>query len=217
MFSTPGSAGRLEGEADDAAASAMTGPGRGVAPRPGGGSSDGERLVGERSGGNADDTALAALYRAESSRLVRMMARRVSSRDEAEDLVQDAFCRLARVDGQRTALERPSAYLRRIAANLLKDRARTAGRRSEALHVVADEETLAGHDQQRHLEARDMLVRVEAAIMRLRPKTREIFMAHRVHGLSYEEIAERTGLSIKGVEKQMGKALVQLHRLLRRT
>jgi RNA polymerase sigma-70 factor (ECF subfamily) len=51
-------------------------------------------------------------------------------------------------------------------------------------------------------------------MMRLRPKTREIFMAHRVEGLSYSEIAERTGLSVKGVEKQMGKALVQLDRYL---
>ena len=50
--------------------------------------------------------------------------------------------------------------------------------------------------------------------MRLRPKTREVFMAHRMEGLTYAEIAERTGLSVKGVEKQMSKALVQLDRML---
>jgi RNA polymerase sigma-70 factor (ECF subfamily) len=62
-----------------------------------------------------------------------------------------------------------------------------------------------------------MLRRLEAAMLRLRPKTREIFMAHRVHGLSYAEISERTGLSIKGVEKQMAKAIVQIDRILDRT
>jgi RNA polymerase sigma-70 factor (ECF subfamily) len=113
-------------------------------------------------------------------------------------------------------LERPQAYLRRIAANLLKDRAKTARRRSAALHMVADEEVLPGFDPQRHLESRDMLMRLEAAMMRLRPRTREIFMAHRVHGESYAEIAERTGISVKGVEKQMAKALVQLDRILHR-
>jgi RNA polymerase sigma-70 factor (ECF subfamily) len=83
-------------------------------------------------------------------------------------------------------------------------------------HVPADDATLVGIDQQRLLEARDMLQRVEAAVLRLRPKTREIFMAHRVEGLSYAEIAQRTGLSVKGVEKQMSKAIAALDRMLER-
>ena len=65
-------------------------------------------------------------------------------------------------------------------------------------------------------EARDTLRRVEAAVLRLRPKTREIFMAHRVEGLSYAEIAQRTGLSVKGVEKQMSKAIAAIDRTLDR-
>ena len=115
-----------------------------------------------------------------------------------------------------SSLERPQAYLRRIAANLMKDRAKANFRHSVALHVVVDEEALAGPDQQRLLESRDMLRRLEAAMMRLRPKTREIFMAHRVDGLTYVEISERTGLTVKGVEKQMSKALTQLDRILSR-
>jgi RNA polymerase sigma factor (sigma-70 family) len=165
----------------------------------------------------ADRAALAELYRSETPRLVRILSRRTGNSDDAHDLVQDMFVRLARLGGQIPAIERPQAYLRRIAANLLKDRAKTAARRSSALHLVAEEEDLAGLDQHKLLESRDMLRRVEAAIMRLRPRTREIFVAHRVDGLTYAEIAERTGLSVKGVEKQMSKALVQLDRILRRT
>lgn len=164
-----------------------------------------------------EDGILAALYRSESARLTRLVSRRTGSADDAHDLVQDVFYRLARLRGRLPDLERPQAYLRRIAANLLKDRAKLEGRRSAALHVVAQDETLLGNDQQRLLESRDMLRRLEAAIMRLRPRTREVFMAHRVEGLSYVEIAERTGLSVKGVEKQMSKALVQLDRILSRS
>ncbi|MGQ0588633.1 MAG: RNA polymerase sigma factor [Sphingosinicella sp.] len=162
------------------------------------------------------DEFLSDLYRSESSRLVRIFASRTRNTDDAHDLVQDVFFRLARLRGQGALLERPQAYLRRIASNLLKDRAKSASRQSVALHVVVEEETLAGPDPHRILESRDMLRRLEAAIMRLRPRTREVFMAHRVEGLSYAEIAERTGLSVKGVEKQMSKALVQLDRLLNR-
>ena len=41
-------------------------------------------------------------------------------------------------------------------------------------------------------------------------------MAHRVEGLSYAEIAQRTGLSVKGVEKQMSKAIAAIDRMLDR-
>jgi len=165
-----------------------------------------------------DEGFLNELYRSESSKLVRILSRQTSNSDDAHDLVQDVFFRLARMrDRWPSSLERPQAYLRRIAANLLKDRAKAAFRHSAALHVVADEQSLAGHDQHRLLESRDMLRRLDAAMMRLRPKTREIFMAHRIDGFTYAEIAARTGLSVKGVEKQMSKALVQLDRMLNRS
>lgn len=166
---------------------------------------------------SAEDGLLAELYRSESPKLIRVLSRQTSNTDDAHDLVQDVFFRLARLRRQGPVLERPQAYLRRVAPNLLKDRAKSAARRLIALHVVADEETLPGLDQERLLESRDMLRRLEAAIMRLRPRTREVFMAHRIEGLTYSEIAERTGLSVKGVEKQMSKALVQLDRLLNRS
>lgn len=164
-----------------------------------------------------EEDLLAELYRSESPKLIRILSRQTRSRDDAQDLVQDIFFRFARMRGRWPAsLERPQAYLRRIASNLLKDRAKSASRHSAALHVVADEGALPGFDQQRLLESRDMLRRLEAAMMRLRPRTREIFMAHRIDGMTYAEIAEQTGLSVKGVEKQMSKALAQLDRMLNR-
>ena len=47
------------------------------------------------------------------------------------------------------------------------------------------------------LELRDTLRRLEHAVSKLKPRTREIFLAHRIHGFTYAEIAERTGLSIR--------------------
>ena len=164
-----------------------------------------------------EQALLAELYRSESPKLIRILSRRTSNREDAQDLVQDIFFRFARLrESWPSSLDRPQAYLRRIAANLLKDRSKADHRHSVALHVVAEEEALPGFDQQRLLESRDMLNRLEAAMMRLRPRTREIFMAHRIDGLTYSEIAERTGLTVKGVEKQMSKALMQLDRVLNR-
>lgn len=163
---------------------------------------------------NGSEDGLDELYRVQAPRLVRSLARRLSNRDEAADLVQEAFLRLARLGSRgRADMERPEAYLGRVATNLLRDRAKFAARRSLDRHGPIDEATLRAADLERNLEARDMLNRLEAAMQHMRPRTREIFMAHRLDGLSYAEIAERTGLTVKGVEKQMGKALAQLQRV----
>jgi RNA polymerase sigma-70 factor (ECF subfamily) len=145
------------------------------------------------------------------------MARRTSSRDEALDLVHDLFVRLARLGaGAGLELGKPEAYLSRMATNLLRDRARAAATHQSDRYVTVDEESLPAADQQKLLESRDMLRRVEGAMLKLRPITREIFMAHRLDGLSHAQIAERTGLSVKAVEKHMSKAIAQITRYRRR-
>lgn len=155
-------------------------------------------------------TALAsdALYRSQSPRLARFFARR-TPRDEVADLVQESFRRLL---GAATRVERPEAYLSRIASNLVRDRASAAARHQEAAHESYDDEAVAGPDPHQQLEARDTVARLEEALTTLKPKTREIFLMHRLDGFSYAEIAEAKGMSIKGVEKQIAKALYLLKR-----
>ncbi len=159
--------------------------------------------------------ALDDLYRAQASRLHRFFARRSDSQD-ANDLVQESFARLAKADLMSSKpIEQPEAYLNQIAANLLRNRAKSALQRSLARQVPIDDVPLAGSDTVAALEARDTLNRLQQALMRLSPKTREIFLAHRVDGLSYKEIANRTGLRLKSVEWHMSKAIAFLDRALR--
>ena len=157
------------------------------------------------------------IYRRHASRLTRSLWRRTGNRDDALDLVQEAFSRLLRLGRVgSTAIENPEAYLNRAARNLLHNRAKADARRCVHLHVVVDEGRLHGPDQHHLLESRDMLRRLEAVMLKLKPKTRAIFIAHRIDGLSYAEIAERTGLSISGVEKQMIKAIAHIDRMFDR-
>jgi len=156
------------------------------------------------------------LYRTHGPRLLRYFSRRTDLQD-AHDLMQESFVRLASSAAHREEnVDCPEAYLNQIATNLLRDRAKSAFQRSLANHVAADEATLAGPDLVAALEARDKLNRLQTALMRLKPKSREIFLAHRLDGLSYRQIAERSGLSIKGVEWHMTKAIDHLDRALKR-
>ncbi|MDO7843597.1 RNA polymerase sigma factor [Sphingomonas immobilis] len=160
----------------------------------------------------ADVPSIDALYRAERPRLLRFLGSR--SGDEAGDIVQRTFVRFSEMPGEkRSVLASPAGYLRRIAANLSIDNGRKNARTSK-LDVPFEDVELVAPDQVAALEARDMLRRLEVAIQRLKPRTREIFLAHRVDGYSYAEIAARTGLSVKCIEKHMSRAIAYIDRVL---
>ncbi|WP_225008099.1 RNA polymerase sigma factor [Novosphingobium percolationis] len=156
---------------------------------------------------------LDVMYRAERPSLLRRLARRAGI-DQAEDIVQQVFVRLAGRRETIAQIEAPAGYLAEAARNALRDDHRAATRRSTSAHVSLDDVTLPGPDPVSHLEARDRLARLERALGRLKPLTRNVFLARRLDGYSYAEIAEQTGLSVRAVEKQMSRAIQQLARHL---
>lgn len=159
-------------------------------------------------------TAIEEMYQVERPRLLRFLDRHAPD-DRAEEIVQQVFTRLiARAQTDAVAINSPGAYLREAAYNLLRDHARSAVRNHLSQHVSIDDVEIGGGDPIAALEARDRLARIEQAVLRLKPLTREIFLACRLDGYSYAEIAEQTGLSVRGVEKQMSRAIKQLGRHL---
>lgn len=120
--------------------------------------------------------ALDTLYQSEKPRLLNLLRRRTST-DDAADHVQQAFVRLADLDpSRRAAISSPRAYLTKVVLNLANDAVRLAQRHHRSAHVPADDVILLAPDQLAALEARDMLCRLEAALLRLKPRTREIFL-----------------------------------------
>jgi RNA polymerase sigma factor (sigma-70 family) len=156
------------------------------------------------------------MYREHSSSLVRQLTRKTGCRELARELANETFLRLLRMTpGNLGRIEQPQAYLRHVSTNLLRDWGRAKARRERAqpdLELAPDYQ----FDQVALLESRDTLRRLEHAVSKLKPRTREIFLAHRVDGFTYAEIARRTGLGVKGVEKQMSKAIAKIDRLLDR-
>ena len=160
---------------------------------------------------------LASLYREERPSLLRFLSR-WTGHDKAEDVIQQVFSRMAgrsKHDAVSAPVQAPGAYLRQAARNVLRDEARAAERRCAHHHVPIEDLPLSSGDPVAALEARDRLVRIEEAVLRLKPLTREIFLACRLDGYSYAEIAGRTGLCVRGVEEQMSRAIRQLGRHLR--
>lgn len=168
-------------------------------------------------GGDADTRRqLDALFRRRAPALLRFLSRR-AGREEAQDLAQEVFLRLTNAADGRV-LQKPEAYLTRIAQNLLRNRAKNVRDRREREHAVLEPERHAANDGDPHLvlEARQLLERHEAAVLKLKPKTREVYLRHRLDGESYAQIAAALGIGVSAVEKHMMKAIAAVDRSLGR-
>jgi RNA polymerase sigma-70 factor (ECF subfamily) len=130
---------------------------------------------------------------------------------DAEDLVQEAWVRLACYSQERT-VEQPEAFLMRAALNLSIDAYRETKGRGEA--VVFDEAVLV--DTSPGVEAvalaRERMTRLLECLRGLNTKSRDILLDHRFHGMSYQEIARKHGLSVSAVEKHIARATLAVTR-----
>jgi RNA polymerase sigma-70 factor, ECF subfamily len=155
------------------------------------------------------------LFRLLYPSLVPLAERLLSDRAESEDIVQEAFLRLARAghhnaDAGRPLLEQPDevvgAWLRRVVMNLginrLRDRRRAEARLLRATRLdsaLAPDRGRADDDSPAHAllraEARD---EVQAALAAL-PERQRTCLLLRHAGHSYTEIAEALGIAIGSV------------------
>ena len=142
---------------------------------------------------------------------------RVGDRAEAEDLTQQTFLRLLGAD--RSDLANPGAFVFRVAANLLKDRARGRAQGEDRLLSLDDEAAApaapADHlTPERVLLGREDLALVIEGLDELGGATRDAFVLFRFERLSQREIGARIGLSQGAVEKRLMRATLHLARKL---
>ena len=137
--------------------------------------------------------------------------RRGRTRHDADDLVQEAWVRLACYERRQT-VDEPEAFMMRAALNLSIDDYRT--RRNRGEQILLDEVELidATPTAETILLAREQLARLSESLAGLDAKTQRIFLAQRVDGMSYLEIARDHGLSVSAVEKHIAKATLVVTR-----
>jgi RNA polymerase sigma-70 factor (ECF subfamily) len=148
-----------------------------------------------------DFRAFERLYRAHSSR-VHALARRMLSPDEAPEATQDAFVRAWQKIGQFRGEAAFGTWLHRLSVNVFLARRQVLKLQRE--RHVDDETTLE------HLPARvagtDLAVDFEAAIVKLPPGARQVFVLHDVEGYKHEEIAELLGVTTGTTKAQLHRA-----------
>jgi len=155
------------------------------------------------------DALVVDLFRREASSLVRLTRLFVDDRNAAEDLVQEAFIRLARSGHRIRDPEKAPAYLRSIVLNLARDHNRR-GLVSLRHHVPADDlasvedEITLRHDQQRVIDA----------LRELPHRQRDCIVLRYYDDLGIDDIASTLGISRNSVKTHLGRALDRLEREL---
>ena len=142
--------------------------------------------------------------------LRRYVARKVPAGD-VDDLLQDVFLNLAKSQPQ-TSIENITAYVFRIAANLVLARGRRPQWRYVPEDVLTDMPDGGAFRPDRILESQEELRAVMQDIMALPERTRDVFLLHRFEEMTYSDISQHFGISLSAVEKHMIKALRLLSR-----
>lgn len=143
------------------------------------------------------------------SRVKSALMRRGRSAHDADDLLQEAWVRLACYEREQP-VHQPEAFLMRAALNLSIDSHRR--RLSQGEEVQLEDEVLIDGTPSAEavLLGKERVARLGVCLGRLNGKTRDIFLAHRVDGLNYTEIARSHGISANAVERHVAKAALLL-------
>lgn len=166
--------------------------------------------------------AVARLFDENRPRLLALATRLVSS-TEAEDVVQDAFVSTLRHHHQFRGQALPSTWLYRVTFNAALMRLRTRRRKGaeslDALPLDVAEASLARTlpdrpDPAADVERREVRLALDAAIAALRPVDQQIVRLRFVDGMSTEEVAEVTGLSVAATKTRLHRARAALRDLL---
>lgn len=146
------------------------------------------------------------LFRTESARLVQMARWFVDDRTAAEDLVQEAFIRLAANVGRIQQPDRAAAYLRSIVINLARDHNRR-GLVSERHRPPA---VLDEPSAEQDATIRESRREVVAALRDLPRRQRDCVVLRYYLDLSVADIAATLGVSTNSVKTHLQRGLRRL-------
>lgn len=174
-----------------------------------------------------DESAFNELVVTYQRRVFALVFRMLGRRDEAEDLAQEVFVQVFKAIDQFRGDSKLSTWIYRIAVNLCKNRTKYLSRRhandQDDVDAMADRlpfsaakgVSVGGISRPDELvEGMQLEVVVKRAIAQIEPEFREVLILRDVEDMSYEEIAEVTGLADGTVKSRIHRARAQLRTLV---
>jgi len=147
--------------------------------------------------------------------LVSTLYYMLGSRDDAQDVAQDAFIKCWRTRSTLADVRNMRGWIFRVGMNAAKDLQRNAWRRKAKM--IGDgmpPEEVGSVAPIEILEEREEQARLRKALADLRPDEKEVFLLRQNGDLTFEEIAEQRCAPVGTVKTQMRSALQKLRQAL---
>lgn len=132
----------------------------------------------------------------------------------AEEIVQDIYIYFWEKKGEIKIKSSVKSYLLKASKNKSLNYIRNEKNKFDILDQLAK---VADNNQKMPdtiMDANQLRTIIENSVNSLPERCRKIYILGKEENLSYKEIADKLGISVKTVENQMGKALKNLRKLL---
>ena len=160
----------------------------------------------------------------EAGRLTAFIKARVGNAADAEDILQDVFFEFVQAYRLPESIEQVGGWLARVARNRIIDRfrrkkasplAQTDGPDGErdALYLDIELPSPDG-DPETEFTRLATLAALQQALDELPLEQREVFVAHEIEGLSFEDLSRRDGVPVNTLLSRKRYAVLQLRRRL---
>lgn len=159
-------------------------------------------------------------------KVFNLILRMVGNRDDAEDLTLETFVNAYRAWGRFRGDARVSTWLHQIAVNNCKNYFKQKDRRREREPVSLDDtiETDGGelsrdvadwrNVPEHRLMDQELARQIQKAVEALAPAYRTVLVLAQMEDMSYDEIAQVTGLSVPAVKTRLNRARNMMRRRL---
>ncbi len=155
------------------------------------------------------EQAFDRIYKIFSPRVFSYALSLLSNRSEAEEIVQVVFIKIWDRRQKISVAGSFESYLFTMCKNAILNTIRTADYHRVFLDYKQynpEPDPVLDHE----LNCRELEVLYYRAINKLSPRKKEIFILNRTQALSYSEIAQKLGISLKTVRNQMDAASTEI-------
>ncbi|MBK8815569.1 MAG: sigma-70 family RNA polymerase sigma factor [Methylococcaceae bacterium] len=129
----------------------------------------------------------------------------VKCEETAAELAQESYLILVESAGKQT-IEQPRSFLFKVATNLALNhlrRNKVAEVNSPYLEITEHATPSAEHTAEQTQRFERFIGMIDA----MPPRSREIFLLHKVHGMPLKQVAAELGITVKAVEKHVTKGM----------
>jgi RNA polymerase sigma factor (sigma-70 family) len=175
---------------------------------------------------NSQQQDVGTLVTAYKPRLKAFINKRVSNKEDAEDILQDVFYQLAKVDTAMNPIEQVAAWLYRVARNMIINKKNKKHEEELPFYqndddddVLKDISEMLFSNQTSPTPETEYLrslmwVELENALSELPMEQREVFEKTELDGLSFKEISKETGISVNTLLSRKRYAILHLRKRL---